>query len=165
MAHIRGPGPPNVRGTGVPPLTRPDSPGAPLQCTADSSGPAGAHGERKQHHQLCLGHLQDARERSKGTTEGQGETASTCPMGRSMQHEDGTPPPCLGEGCPRHKPGKVSRRCPLHQRDHMHDTEVGPGSAPLLPFHAPPSDGEERRGPAGRARRAVTFTKECPSLG
>lgn len=41
----------------------------------------------------------------------------------------------------------------MRQRDHGRDTEVGPGSAPL-PFHAPPSDGEERRGARGQGEKS-----------
>lgn len=72
-----------------------------------------------------------------------------------MRRDDGTDPfPAAGKGArDKRKPGKASGGCPLRHKDHGRDTEVGPGSAPL-PFHAPPSGGEERRGARGQSEKS-----------
>lgn len=124
-------------------------------------------GSGKRHHQLGLGHLQDVPERSRGTHREPRRNSDRTPNGGgTCGATTGHPLPAAGKGArDSGKPGKASGGCPLRHRDHGRDTEVGPGSAPL-PFHAPPSDGGRRgEGPADRARRAVPFAKECPSLG
>lgn len=100
-------------------------------------------------------------------TEGQGERAPARPTGeaRAARRRDAPSPP-RGGAARKTQPGRPARRVSAaSQRPRgVNTTEVGPGSAPLPLPHTAIRRGGRGEGPAGRARRAVPFAKECPSL-
>lgn len=94
---LRGPGPPSREGgRACLPLIRPDSPGAPLQRTADSGGPAGgSRGAGNDTTSSASGTCRTARSAPGAPAEGQGETATARPTGeaRAARRRDAPSPP------------------------------------------------------------------------
>lgn len=151
----------------------PKNHGALSNCTPPTAAArrgAFSRGTGERHHLLGLGHLKDVPERSGGTDRGPRRNSARTPKrgGRRVRRDGRTPPsPAAGEGRARktHKPRKASGECPLRQRRPRARKAPRSGRVP----HPSPSTHRLRaegrgEGPAGRARRAAPFAKECPSL-
>lgn len=146
-----------------------------LHGTTDSGGPSGgasrgtgnditcsASGNLKGHPGALQGHQPKAEAKERPHAQPERRRAART-AGRSL--------PRRGEGAARKtQPGKASAesvRCVTETTGRDHQPRSGRVPHPSPPRHTPPpSGGEGARGerPAGRARRAVPFAKECPSL-
>lgn len=77
------------------------------------------------------------------------------------------PLPVAGRGGPRDAAGKASAECPLRHKDQRrreHHRGRAGFRTPSPSTHRHRARRVRGEGPAGRARRAVPFVKECPSL-
>lgn len=152
------------------PLSGQDSPpGAPFHGTTDSGGPAGARGERETttparprapegRPGALQGHHRGPR-RNSDRTPNVGEA-------RAARRRDAPSPP---------RGGALARRSRERRAEGVRCVRETTGVTPRSgrvphPFPSPSTHrrrtvgGERGEGPAGRARRAVPFDKECPSL-
>lgn len=144
--------------------------GALLHGTTDSGGPSGGFaGNGKRHHLLGLGRLKDILERSRGTNRGpRRKSARTPNRGGACGATAGRPLPAAGRGGSQDAAGKAcaeSVRCVTEATGHKHHRGRAGFRTPSPSTHTVIGRGGGRgEGPAGRARRAVPFAKECPSL-
>lgn len=168
---FRNPGPPHARGTGVPSPCPAKTPPPVLLSTAPPTAAArrGARGERE----TTPPARPQAPEGRPGALQGhqpRANSARTPNGGRRVRRDGGTPPPRRGEGRPARRSLREglaeSVRSVRETTGVKHRGRAGFRTPfPSLP-HAATGRGAGGRGegPAGRARRAIPFAKECPSL-
>lgn len=175
---IRNPAPPHAGGTGVPSpcpaetTTPPPAPLSPRQPPTAAARQGGSRGTGNDITCSASGTCRTSWSAPGAPNRGPRRKSARTPNGRgACGATAGRPFPRRGEGAaPQDAARKASAervRCVTETTGRETTTGVGPGSAPLPPFHTPSSGGgEEERGPrAEREERSHSPRNVRPSSG